>query len=283
MLITEEKLNLIIQEELGIAKEVLSITKDIETVLKIFFKNKLKHIKEQIKDDLYVDITYYNFDSYNHLNDWLNLNYRKNVNGYSYSQQTIFLTILSVNNMFDTEEILDTIQHEVHHYFQTKKSGKTFSTEKYQNIALNVNSDNEYVKYLTSIHYFKHNFELEAWINGAFNAFKNKRITTYKDFINNSELFKIDDVLKKAYNFFSHASFNDWEVKQMLVFIKNNNLYKNIDDLKILRKEILKNCKKVYDIFVRKSSRAYALLKQQYEEKLKKSVIKRINKHINFD
>lgn len=283
MLITEEKLNLIIQEELGIAKEVLSITKDIEAVLKTFFKNKLKHIKEQIKDDLYVDITYYNFDSYNHLNDWLNLHYRKNVNGYSYSQQTIFLTILSVNNMFDTEEILDTIQHEVHHYFQTKKSGKTFSTEKYQNIALNVNSDNEYVKYLTSIHYFKHNFELEAWINGAFNTFKNKRITTYKDFIYNSELYKIDDVLKKAYNFFSHASFNEWEVKQMLVFIKNNGLYKNINDLIFLRKDILNDCEKTYDIFVRKSSRTYALLKQQYEEKLKKSVIKRINKHINFD
>lgn len=283
MLITEEKINLIIQEELGIAKEVLCVTKDIESVLKTFFKNKLKHAKEQIKDDLYVDITCYNFDNYGQLNAWLNSNYSKYINGYSFSKQTIFLTILSVKNMFDTEELLDTIQHEVHHYYQAKKSGKTFSTEKYQNIALYMNSDNEYVKFLTSIHYFKHNFELEAWINGAFNAFKNKRITTYKDFINNSELFKIDNVLKNAYTFFSNASFNDWEVKQMLVFIKNNTLYKNINDLKFLRKEILKDCKKTYDIFVRKSSRAYALLKQQYEEKLKKSVIKRINKHINFE
>lgn len=280
LLISEERLKEIIKEELGIAKEVIELTKIIEDKLNLFLKSKKEKTIIKLKDDLKLNLKKFNFTSYSELNDWLKLNYKEVKDGFSFERKTVYLTIILVNGYCDTDEIHDTIQHEVHHYFQAKKSGKSFSSEKYQEVVRNINSDNEYIKYLNQILYFKSKFELEGWINGAYNSFKNKPITTYNNFIENTELYKIKNILKDVFLFFKNDSFNSWYFNSFLVYINKNKLYKETLDLKELRIAILNDCQYTYDMFIRKSSRAFALLKQEYNNKQIKAIQTGFNKDL---
>lgn len=280
LLISEEKLEKIIKEELGIAKEVIELTKIIEDKIDSFLKSKKRKIIIQLTDDLKLNLKSFNFESYENLNEWLKLNYKKVKNGFSFNKKTIYLTIILVNRVCNVDEISDIIQHEVHHYFQAKKSGKSFNSEKYQKVSMNINSENEYIKYLSRILYFKSKFELEGWINGAYNAFKNKPITTYNSFIENTDLFKIKNTLKDAYLFFKNDSFNSWYFNSFLIFINKNKLYGETLNLKELRYAILNDCEYTYDMFIRKSSRAFVFLKQEYNNKQIKAIQTGFNKDL---
>lgn len=280
IIITEEQFNQILKEELGIAKEVILLTKEIENKIDYLLKNNQTGTLN-ISDGLKLNFNYFNFNDYEELNSWLQTNYSKNKNGYSFSKNTIYITIIAVNNMFDTNVLSDTIQHEVHHYYQAKKSGKSFSSDKYQLIAKNMASNNDYLKYLNQMLYFSKKFEIEGWINGAYNVYKNNRITSYKDFIDNTELYKVDGILKDVFDFFSTEPFYGIKFQQMLIYISDNGLYKNVENLKELRKKILDDCQNTYNMFVRKASRAFCLLKQEYDDLMYKNHTSGLNKHID--
>lgn len=280
VLITEDGLKEIIKEELGIASEVLELTKKIEQKIDSSIKNGKYSGTFKIKDDLKIRFKYFDFADYESLNDWYRDNFNKVKNGYSFKSQTIYITILAVNSIFDSYELLDTIQHEVHHYFQAFKSGKTFSSDAYKTIVANLYSKNEYISCLSHVLYLNKKFEIEGFVNGAYNSFQNRKVTTYKDFIRNTNLSNVDKTLKNAFLFFKNEPFIGNDFNKMLTYIYSNGLYKESKSLKELRQLILKDCKNAYDMFIRKSSRAYALLKKNYDEMMIEHIKSKFNKDL---
>ena len=73
------------------------------------------------------------------------------------------------------------------------------------------------------------------------------------------------------------------KIDSFLIFINNNNnnkLYGETLNLKELRHAILNDCEYTYDMFIRKSSRAFVFLKQEYNNKQIKAIQTGFNKDL---
>ena len=275
ILITEEKLNYIINEELGIAKKVSELSEKLKKQL--FYQIEKNDNNSFEFEDIKVVYNVYRFSNHESFYTWFDNNPTKYINGYSYHKKTLFLTIININNRFNIASLNDIIQHELEHYYQSKMAGHSFGTTSYNNAYLKYYDFNAYIKHISRIEYFSKHFEIDGWVNGAFFAAKELEITDYNSFIELTDLKEIKSSLKNAYNFFKNIDFDGMFFDEMLLFIKKNNYYRNCGDLKKLRNKICEKCKKTYQYFIKKSSRAFALLQLEKENKLK------INSDLNFN
>ena len=276
IIVTENQFNIIITEALGIAK----VVSDASKLLKKELNQHLQEKNEGEFNFLDIKVIYkiYSFNTEEDFYNWYDVNYKKYINGYSFNDKTLYLTFIKINNILNIDMLDDTIQHELEHYYQTKMAGKDFSSEKYGNAFENLNHYNDYIKYISLIEYFSNHIEVDAFINGAYNSVKSLKLNDYNDFIENTDLKYIKENLITAYNFFRNIPFEGLYFSNMLIFIKQNNFYKNCKDFKSLREKICKKCEKAYLYFLKKSSRTYALIKIKEEEKEKNKSEFQLNK-----
>ena len=275
ILITEEQLNFIINEELGIAKKVSELSEKLKNEL--FYQIEKKDNNSFEFEDIKVVYNVYRFSNQENFYTWFDNNPTKYINGYSYSKKTLFLTIININNRFNIASLNDIIQHELEHYYQSKMAGHSFGKTSYNNAYLKYHDFNDYIRYISRIEYFSKHFEIDGWVNGAYFAAKELDIIDYNSFIESTDLKEIKMSLKNAYNFFKNVKFDGMFFDEMLLFIKKNHYYKNCNDLKNLRNKICEKCKKTYRYFIKKSSRAFALLHIEKENELK------MNSKLNFN
>ena len=263
---TENQLKEILNEELGIAKLVSDYSRELKYIL----YNHINSSNEGEFDFKDIKIIYkvYNFNTEEEYFDWIYNNTDNIINGYSFNNKTLYLTILKIKDNFDVRALDETIQHELEHYYQTKMAGKDFSSEKYQNLYKYIDDYNDYIKYISLIEYFN-NIEIDAFINGAYNSVKELKVKNYNDFIENTDLKIIKNTFNDAYNFFANCLFSGPFFIEMINFINRNKLYKNSDNLKSLRKNILNKIEEKYNYFIRKTSRTYALIIKENNDKYK--------------
>lgn len=268
IIITEEQLNKIINEELGISKEVSKNSKELQKILFDSFENKKNGYFSFL--DINVNYKTYSFDMEKDFYEWYENNFDKLINGYSFSDKMLYLTFIEINGMiYNLSFIIDTIQHELEHYYQTKMAGHSFSKDSYYNAYNSLNDYNMYIKNISLIEYYGSHFEIDAFVNGAYAVAKTLDIDNYNSFIEKTDLKIIRKSLKEAYSFFKNIPFKGLFFTQMLFFIQKNKYYTNINNHKLLRKKICDKCIESYKYFVRKTSRAYALIHTEKEEIIK--------------
>ena len=274
IIITEEQFQQILNEELGIAKEVPKASKELKKEL--FTRIENNHSGEFNFLDILVKYNVYSFENETDFLDWFDSTYDY-VNGYSYDDKTLYLTIIQIAGDYNVASINDTIQHELEHYYQTKMAGHNFTNSAYDNAVKKMNEYNAYIKHISRIEYYSNHIEIDAFVNGAYYAVQDMNITDYDTFIESTDLQRVRDSLKDAYNFFISANFSGLFFNEMLEFIKRNGYYNNCVNLNELRNKICDKCQKAYSYFVRKSSRAYALIQNENCEKNK------VNSQMNYE
>ena len=276
IIITETQLNQILSEELGIAKEVAVASKQLKQDL-------FNHIEEKKEGvfhflDLTIQYKVWEFKNEEEFYLWYDEHSDEYVNGYSFSAKTLYLTIICINGDYNVASLNDTIMHELEHYYQAKMAGRTFGNNNaYYNAYSNMNNFNAYISNISRIEYFSNHVEIDAFVNGAYNAATEMVIEDYNSFIEKTDLKLLKQNLVDAYNFFKSAEFKGIFFNEMLEFIKRNRYYHNCHNISKLRNDICKKCQEAYTYFVRKSSRAYALLQNKENE------LRQANSQMHFD
>ena len=255
-----KKLQHFLKEEMGIANEVNRISAEIENKL-LQEIDILDDDKEGVfhVDELKVKWKLFILDKNINFNDWYLQNYNEYINGYSYDENTLYITILKINNSIDMMEIRDSIQHEVEHYYQTKNNKGTFSTDKYQKAIDNFDSNNLYLSYFSKLIYFSKKFEIDAYVNGAYNAIKHTKIKSYEEFLEKTNLGKLQELLMDISEVFQNLRLNTLEFYTLKDFIIKNKFISFSDDKK-LKKRLIKLSQDSYDYFLKKTARAWVLI-----------------------
>lgn len=257
----------LIKEELSIANEVKRITHEIEKK----FNDEVGEMTENkngifFVDDLKVEWKVLLFDNIEKFSSWYSVNSKEYKNGYSMSEKTMYLTVIVIGGEYNISDTLDTIQHEVEHYYQTKMKNGSLSTEKYQLAVQYFQSNNQYLSNFSKLIYFSKRFEIDAYVNGAYNSVRYKRINSYEDFIENTELNNVLKTLTTIKKFFNNAPFNTPDFLTMEKFIKNNGFI-FFNDEKELRKKLNDIIEKSYDYFLRKTVKVWVKIKGENEER----------------
>ena len=174
LILTEEQFNFLLNEELGIAKEVVKISKIIEKNVYKFLDEKKDSDSIVILDDLFLSMRKIYFNTFNEFTIAFENNSDVYLNGYSYENETIYLTFLYINEKpYIMDNIENTIQHEVAHYWQCKNKNNTLGSTHYNEIIKYFYSENEIIATIAQLLYSSKHFEIDAQINGAFNEIKN--------------------------------------------------------------------------------------------------------------
>lgn len=254
------KLLELIKEEMGIADEVTRISKDIE---RRFFAEVGDMTENKsgafYVDDLKVVWKLLVFDNSETFSDWYSVNYKEYKNGYSRDENTLYMTIIKTGGEVNINDILDTIQHEVEHYYQIKMKNGSLSTDKYQTAVSHFRSHNMYLSNFSKLIYFSKRFEIDAYVNGAYNAASNGDVSTYEEFVQSTELKNLLSTIQTNKKFFTNAPFDTPEFYTLVGFIRKEEFF-NFKDEKDLRRKLLEICDETYDYFLKKSARAWTLL-----------------------
>ena len=157
--ITEQQFNTLLNEELGIAKNVIAISDNIEKIVFPFLDS----------DEMKLSESYYK-------------NPEPFKNGYSKDDKTIYLPFITIDGILSVDNIENTIQHEVEHYWQCKNKKTPLSTNHYQELVSLIDNNNPYISTIAEIIFLSKKFEIDAEINGAFAELKTKtNIKTIND------------------------------------------------------------------------------------------------------
>ena len=261
IIITEEQFKKLLNEELGISKKVINITNEIEKEFYNFLNNiELNEYSCIIEDDLKVEFKKLFF---NNMDDFY-LAYNNNtdlyVNGYSYEDNTIYITILVVNNIVLGDNIFNTIQHEVEHYWQCKNKKGPLATPHYIEVNTLCDSNNKIISIIGNILYYSKRIELDAQINGAFNEIKNNyNIKTIKDVYNNSELKYVRNKLLSYRETVLSWDFNSYPIFQAINTINVNNKIRKEGNKPYNKKRLINIIDKALDYFHRKTAKMFTL------------------------
>ena len=153
--VLEEKVSNIINEELGIANEVVNLTNIIEKKLTLFIKSEVYEKEFSVETELSnlkVNYVMKNFDNEMDANMWIA--YERGNDGYSYRDNTIYLSIVSINGDIDYNTLSDTIQHECTHYWEMKNMHRDLYSSDYQDVINGIRNKNPYVSLTYSVIYY---------------------------------------------------------------------------------------------------------------------------------
>lgn len=271
MVIDEEKIRRIVKEELGIARKVINIVNQIENKIMELY-NRGTYDSTFYIDDLKVVFKHIFTDNY----DFVSLEDFKN--GYDYETNTIYLTNSSKKGeSIDLSPLIDTIQHEVEHYWQCKKSNKCFITKKYQAITNGLYRSNRALFYLCKLFYLNNKFELDSYVNGAFNVLRKLNCNTYKEFIENTEL---KDLFSSFSDLKTMLLDNNFYKTNEFVFAKEYILKNKIFKKELNRDNLLKVLKNIEDYVYKKIGKAWIYY---VEEGIKDFTNEEIKKMSSFE
>lgn len=116
----------------------------------------------------------------------------------STQQQTSYIVGKAISGQIDTLDLIDSLQHEIVHYFQDINALKILSSNPFYELSLElIDSENEYATYIGKIIYYSTHWEQDAFINGLFAQLKEKRPITkieIQNVVSNSQAFSLLDL-----------------------------------------------------------------------------------------
>lgn len=263
-ILTEQKINEIIEEELGIANDALELASKIEGEIyrRCETSNAFTFV---VNDSLTVDFLYKNFDTAEEFSEWYDKTRRKS--GYSYSENTMYINLLIIGDQFHYEELTDTIQHECLHYIECLKKGGPISTDKYQSIVNGIDNRNPVISTLCRVLYFANKNEINAYVNGTYASAmkKKKEYPTYKDFVADNSVNDAYTTLKNSGKILEKYNRNNPLFLTAMMYLIARGIIEpcSLDDAKA---HIYKQAATAYKYLIRKIGMAYSLYRSKMEE-----------------
>lgn len=135
-----------------------------------------------------------------------NSNYRCRTHGsIDISTNNLFFSVKAINGLFDEKDAMETLQHELSHFFERLKRGKPYNDINNYKIAAKVlntistESNDIIVPIVANIIYLAHEFEQRAFANGAYQYLMRSQdyFNRFKKAIVKTRLFKHIEELKK--------------------------------------------------------------------------------------
>lgn len=279
--ITEQQFKNLITEKLGIAKKVVEISNQIEKYVYSFLDCEDINQNIEICEDLKLSLKKLFYATIEEFYSEYENNNSIYKNGYSFNEKTIYLTFIVINNILNIgDNIENTIQHEVEHYWQCKQKGGTLSSKHYQEITSLVNSDNYYISTIAKLLYYSKNFEIDAQINGAYNEIKNRDdINDIDDVFKSTELGAIKMILTNIKNTVQSWDYNQYSVAHALNFINVNEKIRKRKCKPFTKKRLVNIVEKTIDYFYRKIAKMFTL----YVENKKMKKVNNLKNNIEND
>lgn len=199
--IFEAKVTKVITEELGIADEVVRLGNMIEQKLVDYIKKGMYESEFTVQTELSnlkVSFVFKNFNDEMEAASWVYN--ERGYDGYSYRDNTIYMSITAINGDIDFNELADTIQHECMHYWEMKNMKKDLYSSDYQDVVNGMRNRNPYVSLTYSVIYYSNKNEINAFVSGSFaSAMKKKaKYNGYMDFIEDNSVYEIYSELSDA-------------------------------------------------------------------------------------
>lgn len=186
--IVRECVDNIINEELGIANDVIEKTNEIKNLIysdsrkveKIKLDNGVTSVSGVVVTNvfgndmkiMYTIYNYYDYDTYFDKKEYFNP-----MCGVSCEKNEIYLSILSISGEFQENSFGDSIQHELEHLYQIKKQGKWLfqDNDLYEKASKNLNNElyDGWVSKLSNVIYYSRNEEHDAFVNGLYQQLVN--------------------------------------------------------------------------------------------------------------
>ena len=276
----EEQIDNIINEELGIADEVVKLSDLIEKKVYGYLNNgiteKIFNVKTELSD-VNVDFVYKEFNAPEDALTWINETGR--YDGYSYETNTIYLGLYFIGGVMNTFDVSDTIMHECSHYWECKNAGRTIHTDVYDAIYQGIRNRNPVISTICELLYYSNRNEISAFVNGTFSSAmkKNKKYENYIEFIQDNEINDLYTLLKN-----SQKTLSKYDMNNSYFFIAaywlvgHDILHCDIERVLPTLKMITKRS---YQYLIDKIGKAYALYTakiKEKEEKIKDAKIKMI-------
>lgn len=259
----EEKAIHYINEELGIANDVVLMTSDVYN--KIF-----EHIKStsslpfNSNDIMFKQGSFdYNFSNYNFRVVWSYYFYRdketynkkpRNRNAkYNASSNTINITLISINNWIDKNNIKEAIQHEIEHYFECFKRGfKPYkNNELYQYSIQLMNDSDPVLQSVGDIIYLSFDYEKRAYANGLYQIlYQNRCIEFDRNILAKTQLYNAVLKLKKDINILK--GIDKISDKAQIV----------LDDIKMSLEDLIKKADETINDIIKKIGRTIVKVKK---------------------
>lgn len=197
----KEQIDNVINEELGIADETTNLENIIEQKLADYISKGVYEDNFSVETELSnlnVSFVFKNFDDENEANLWLAN--ERGYDGYSYRDNTIYLSIVGIKGDINFNDLADTIQHECTHYWEMKNMQKDLYNSDYQDVVNGIRNKNPYVSLTYSVIYYSNKNEINAFVNGSFaSAMKKKaKYNGYKEFIKDNSISDVYSELYKA-------------------------------------------------------------------------------------
>lgn len=199
--VLEEKVNHVINEELGIANEVVNLEKIIEQKLIDYINNGMYENKFTVTTELSnleVSYVFKNFNNEFEADTWVSN--ERGYDGYSYRDNTIYMSIVAIRGEIDFNELADTIQHECTHYWEMKNMHRDLYNSDYQDVINGMGNKNPYVSLAYSVIYYSNKNEINAFVSGSFSSAMKKgtQYADYMDFIEDNSVYEVYSELTDA-------------------------------------------------------------------------------------
>jgi hypothetical protein len=259
--ITEAQLKKLITEKLGIAKKVVEISNEIEKYVYTFLDSDSTTEDINIYDDLKLSLKKLFYATIEEFYSDYEKDKTVYKNGYSYNDKTIYFTFIIINNILNMgDNVENTIQHEVEHYWQCKQKGCSLSSPHYQEITSLINSNNYYISVIAKLLYYSKKFEIDAQINGAYNQIKNiNYINDVDSLFDNTELGMVNNILLNLKNTVQSWDYSNSNVVYALNFININEKLRSRKNKPFNQKRLINIVNKTIDYFYRKIAKMLAL------------------------
>lgn len=259
VILTEEQIKYLIEEERGIAKKVVELTNKIERTIQSINPNPFQSYQFKI-DDLLINFMLTSFKTLNDGYKWYLENKRND--GYSFDENCLYLTLIYVNNECNYSDFRNTIQHEVEHYWQCKNVGKKINNNRYNIITKeSLYSDNPIISYICKLLYYSFEFEIDAYVNGAYNeAIKSNQIyNNYKDYIYNTGLKDIYTILKNSAQNLEKYSIENLYFLSSINYLKSVGVFSKTLTPQQIIKKIEKKTNESFNYLIKQIGKTFSL------------------------
>lgn len=241
----------ILQEEMGIAKQVVAYSNEIF--------DKIKKGEASFVLDNGVIVEYGNIEG---------------LCGYSKDNNTLYIS----KDESATDFLLKSqISHEVEHMWQVMNKRGGLSTSPYQVAIDGIKRGYGSYQAICLLYYYSRKFEIDAFCNGVYaSEYGADCYETFEEFVKNTELGQIFSRYQYLQNYFSDIEFEEPEFKwSWNTFCTKSNIKPKGEPKAIILKLLLKG----YDYLLKKSARIYSMLISENRNKKEKLTEEQLKGH----
>ena len=273
--ITETQFKEFIFEELSIANEVIETSNDIIKKVYDGISKNLNNFTFDAPYNTVVNVKLYNFKDNREFSDWLDndgINYL--YNGFSFKDNTFYLSCIKVKDEIDFDTIKNNIYHEVEHLIQSIKQGKPITSKGYNLIVKHLNDFNPVISTVCNILYYTKKFELDATINGFYSDLKNFDLgrDNITDIIKDTECGKLINMFiewKKSVQSWTRTPLINDARKKLFEF----GIIKDIE-LNTLKQKLIKKINNAHKYLLKRVGKVYSYAKKEHDSHISDLKIK---------